>query len=149
MVPAAFVVLDKLPLNPNGKVDRSMLPEPEGDRPNVDAAFVAPKRLAEIQMAQIWATILKLETVGICDNFFELGGNSLLAAQLMVKIRETFHVEMPVRCLFEAPTIENLVQSLESLRRGVPVFSHTVDLQAEAILAPDIYPRETGTDLSK
>ncbi|MEG4208055.1 amino acid adenylation domain-containing protein [Microcoleus sp. Pol7_A1] len=148
MVPAVFVVLDKLPLNPNGKVDRSMLPKPEGERPNLDAAFVAPKKPAEIQMAQIWTTILKLERVGICDNFFELGGNSLLAAQLMVKIRDIFHAEMPIRCLFETPTIKNLVQSLESLRRGVPVFSHTIDLQAEATLDPDIYPRETGTDLS-
>lgn len=147
MVPEAYVMLDEMPLNPNGKVDRKALPAPESDRPDLDSVFIAPRSEIETQMAQTWATILKLETVGIRDNFFELGGNSLLAAQLMVTLQEMFQIELPVRHLFENPTVEGLARTVEALQQGLPVFANQIDLQAEAVLDEDIYPTGTPVDL--
>lgn len=148
MLPAAFVMLEQLPLNPNGKVDRKALPAPDGDRPDLDATFIAPRTDVEVQMAHTWATILKLETVGVEDNFFELGGNSLLAAQLMVSLQATFEIELPVRHLFEHPTIAGLARTVDALRRGLPVFANHIDLAAEAVLDDEIYPTGTPVDLT-
>ncbi len=147
MVPGAFVMLDQLPLNPNGKVDRKALPDPDGDRPDLDSAFLAPRTDTEAQMVQVWATILKLETVGVCDNFFELGGNSLLAAQMIVHLQERFQIELPVRHLFENPTIEGLARTVAALQQGLPVFTNPIDLRAEAMLDADIYPTGTPVNL--
>lgn len=148
MLPSAFVILDQMPLNPNGKVDRHALPAPEGDRPHLDSMFVAPCTETEVAMAHTWANLLKLETVGVQDNFFELGGNSLLAAQLMVSLQATFQIELPVRHLFEHPTIAGLANTVDALRRGIPVFANQIDLAAEAVLDEDIYPTGTPVDLA-
>lgn len=148
MLPAAFVMLEQMPLNPNGKIDRKALPAPDSDRPDLDSTFVAPRTDLEVQMAHTWASILKLETVGVQDNFFELGGNSLLAAQLMVSLQATFQIELPVRHLFEHPTIAGLARTVDALRRGIPVFTNHINLAAEAVLDEDIYPTGTPVDLA-
>ncbi len=119
MLPAAFVTLDQLPLSPNGKVDRARLPVPSESRPVVEASFAAPGTIVEDVLAQMWAGILGVERVGVNDDFFDLGGHSLLATQVVTRVRETFHVELPLRRLFESPTIGSLAESIESeLRAG-------------------------------
>jgi amino acid adenylation domain-containing protein len=108
MVPAAFVFLDSLPLTPNGKVDRKALPAPDHSRPELDDAFVAPRNPVEAILANIWAEVLKLEKVGIRDNFFNLGGHSLLATQVISRMRNAFSIEVPLRQVFDAPTIAEM-----------------------------------------
>lgn len=149
MVPSTFTVLDTLPLTPNGKVDRRALPAPESTRPELEAAYIAPRTLLEEQLADIWAEVLGVEKVGIQDNLLELGGNSLLAAQLIVRLQETFDIDLPARCLFESPTVMGLAQIIEALRResSAAVFASTTpDLKAEVVLDPEIYPRGTLVD---
>jgi surfactin family lipopeptide synthetase A len=119
MVPSAFVLLDALPLTPNGKVDRRALPAPDQSRPDQSVTFVAPRSPIEQQLADIWAEVLRLEQVGIHDNFFELGGHSLLATQVISRLRQAFGVELPVRTLFEAPTVADLGARLETVRWAV------------------------------
>jgi acyl carrier protein len=107
MVPDAFVALDSLPLTPNGKIDRQRLSEPP-KKSAIDDNFVAPRTQLEEELAGLWSEVLKVERVGINDNFFDLGGHSLLATRLMFQLREHFNVDVPLRALFEAPTIATL-----------------------------------------
>ncbi|MGZ4113274.1 MAG: amino acid adenylation domain-containing protein, partial [Tumebacillaceae bacterium] len=113
MVPSAFMYLDALPLTPSGKLDRRALPEPERDREELKRTYVAPRTPVEETLALIWADILRLEQVGIMDNFFELGGHSLLATQVVSRIKGAFDVELPLRKLFEAPTVSDLAIAVE------------------------------------
>jgi acyl carrier protein len=108
MVPAAIVVLESLPMNTNGKVDRAALPSPESVLASEPAGYVAPRTPVEEMLAGIWATILRVERVGLHDNFFALGGHSLLATQVVSRVRNTAGVELPLSVLFEAPTIAEL-----------------------------------------
>ncbi|MEW6736478.1 MAG: phosphopantetheine-binding protein [Acidobacteriota bacterium] len=108
MIPSAFVILDTLPLTANGKIDRKALAELDQERPISSNNYVAPRSLDEKILATIWSEILNLEQIGVYDNFFELGGHSLLATQLVSRIRERFHVNLPLRSLFEDPTIAGL-----------------------------------------
>ncbi|WP_370469510.1 non-ribosomal peptide synthase/polyketide synthase, partial [Corallococcus caeni] len=111
MVPASLLVLEALPLNANGKVDRKALPEPT-DAPRA-SAFVAPRTATEEKLSALFAEVLRVERVGIRDDFFALGGHSLLATQLVSRVRAGFGVELPLRALFEAPTVEALAPKLE------------------------------------
>jgi surfactin family lipopeptide synthetase A len=113
MVPSAFVFLDSLPLTPNGKLDRKRLPAPDNSRPEIEDAFAAPRTPIEEILANIWAEVLKLDQVGIHDNFFELGGHSLLATQVVSRIRSNFAVDLPLRNIFEAPTIAALAPRVQ------------------------------------
>jgi amino acid adenylation domain-containing protein len=106
MVPAAFVALEALPLMSSGKVDRRALPAP--DATLLARAYVAPRTLTESRLAALWAQVLRVQRVGLQDHFFELGGHSLLATQLVARIRSELGVELPLRALFEAPTLEQL-----------------------------------------
>ncbi|MDB9510452.1 amino acid adenylation domain-containing protein [Kamptonema animale CS-326] len=122
MLPAAFVILDKLPLTPNGKVDRRALPAPEMSRTELEATFIAPRTPIEEMLAGSWADILRVEKVGINNNFFELGGHSLLATQLISRVRTTFGLELPLRRLFEQPTVASFADCIETaLRQGQAV----------------------------
>lgn len=110
MVPASFTMLDMLPLMPNGKVDRRALPEPDRDAAQAAHTYVAPRSPAESELAEIWAEVLKVEQVGIHDDFFMLGGHSLLATRIVSRIRQAFPVELPLRVLFDKPTIAELAE---------------------------------------
>ncbi|AVH67903.1 amino acid adenylation domain-containing protein [Nostoc sp. 'Peltigera membranacea cyanobiont' N6] len=112
MVPASFVFLDTLPLNPNGKIDRRALPAPHISDLGLSTNFVLPQNATEEVLASIWAKVLRLEQVGIHDNFFELGGHSLLATQVMSRVRQAFQREIPLQLLFENPTIATLAQAI-------------------------------------
>ncbi|NCR47145.1 MAG: non-ribosomal peptide synthetase, partial [Microcystis aeruginosa SX13-01] len=105
MVPTAFVLLDTFPLTPNGKIDRRALPVPDLQS---QGEYIAPRNPIEEKIAQIWAEVLKLERVSIEDNFFELGGHSLLATQVISRCQEAFEIALPLRYLFESPTIAQL-----------------------------------------
>jgi amino acid adenylation domain-containing protein len=106
MMPQAFVILESLPLTPNGKIDRSALPAPDLQSEQKD--YVAPRTPTEEMVAQIWAQVLKVEQVGIDDNFFELGGHSLLATQVISRLQEALQISLPLRSLFESPTVAQL-----------------------------------------
>jgi amino acid adenylation domain-containing protein/natural product biosynthesis luciferase-like monooxygenase protein/non-ribosomal peptide synthase protein (TIGR01720 family) len=112
MVPAAFVTLDRLPLNSSGKLDRNALPAPESRRD--EQAYVAPRTALELALADIWTDVLGVDRIGIHDNFFELGGHSLIATRLVSRIREMLDVEVPIRSVFEARTIYELANRMET-----------------------------------
>jgi len=112
MIPSGWVLLDALPLNANGKVDRRALPAPDGVRPDLGAVYVAPRTALEEVVAGIWCEVLRIERVGIQDNFFTLGGHSLLATQVVSRIGEALQIEVPLRRLFEAPTVCGLAEAL-------------------------------------
>jgi len=116
MVPPAFVVLESLPVTPNGKVDRHALPAPEPVKLELAGGYVAPRTPVEEVLVKIFASVLGLKRVGIQDNFFELGGHSLLATQLVSRVRDAFGVELPLRSVFEAPAIAQLSKVVESLK---------------------------------
>jgi acyl carrier protein len=111
MLPAAFVPLDALPMTPNGKIDRRALIElPMNLAPQLNENHVAPRNAAESVVAGIWEQTLGIMQVGVLDNFFELGGNSLSAIRIIVRLREIFQVDLPLRGLFEAPTVAGVVE---------------------------------------
>ncbi|RYZ41973.1 MAG: amino acid adenylation domain-containing protein, partial [Myxococcaceae bacterium] len=122
MVPQAVVVLERLPLLPNGKVDRKALPAPEAVREPRKQAHVAPRTPAEQMLAGFWAEVLRLESVGLHDNFFEVGGHSLLAMQLVARVREAFRVDLPLRDVFESPTVAALAERISRVAAvaGIP-----------------------------
>ncbi|HEY0022717.1 MAG TPA: non-ribosomal peptide synthase/polyketide synthase [Longimicrobium sp.] len=125
MVPAAFVHMDALPVNPNGKLDRKALPEPvfAGD----EEAYVAPRTPVEEVLAGIWAEVLGVARLGVEASFFELGGHSLLATRVVSQVRERFGVELPLRALFEGPTVAELAARVEEMRgAGLPVLPPVV-----------------------
>ncbi len=111
MLPSAFVILDALPLSPNGKIDRLALPIPDLAQ-NRQQVFVPPRTPTEELIANIFASVLKLKQVGIHDNFFELGGHSLLATQVVSRLQQTFKIEFPLSSLLSFPTVEGINQTL-------------------------------------
>ncbi|HSN85605.1 MAG TPA: amino acid adenylation domain-containing protein, partial [Thermoanaerobaculia bacterium] len=131
MVPAAFVRLDALPLTPNGKVDRKALPAPEQTR--LEADYVAPRTPVEEALAGLWTDLLGIERIGAADHFFDLGGHSLLATRLMAAIRDVFRVDLPLRLLFERPTVEKLAEAItEAGVAGVSLADPVVPLPRTA-----------------
>lgn len=150
MLPATFVVLDRLPMLPNGKVDRRALPTPSGQRPLLAEPYQPPGDELEEQLVAIWRAVLELERVGVLDDFFALGGDSLLASRVVSRIRDTFSVELRLADLFEAPTIRGLRERVEAAskdmagdialgedeRRGLlDQIEHLSDAEVEALLS--------------
>ena len=116
MIPAAFVTLAQMPLTPSGKVDRKALPKPDQDQR--EQPVVLPRTPTEQQLADMWTELLGVTQVSIHDNFFDLGGHSLLLTQLASRMRNTMNVELPLRSLFEAPTLMALAERVEVARQG-------------------------------
>jgi amino acid adenylation domain-containing protein len=133
MVPTVFVRLLMLPLTQNGKVDRAALPPPDVENTLRDEEFIAPRTPIEERLAVLLSSLLGLEQVSVNDNFFMLGGHSLLGTQLIAQIRSTFGVEMALRTLFDAPTIEQLSREIERLLMA-KVEAMTED-EAQSLLA--------------
>jgi amino acid adenylation domain-containing protein len=127
-IPTGFFFLDRLPLTPHGKIDRSALLAARGGLKVAGKKFVAPRDSTEKRLARIWADLLRLEDVGVFDNFFELGGHSLLAGQVLARVGNAFGVSLPIRAIFEAPTVEALAGRLKEASkmpsrkpaRGIP-----------------------------
>jgi acyl carrier protein len=117
MLPSHYQTLPTLPLTANGKLDRAALPAPSRDRPTLTHPYTPPRTATETTIAQIWATVLARDQIGIHDNFFELGGHSLLATQVLVRLRQAFATELPLRALFEAPTIAELADTITAALR--------------------------------
>jgi len=113
MVPAVYVRLAALPVTTNGKVDRAALPTPDAANTLRDLDTVAPRSGVETEVAQIVATLLSVDNVGVDDNFFLLGGHSLLGTQLIMRLRDAFGVELALRTLFDAPTVAELAAEIE------------------------------------
>ena len=114
LVPNTFVILDSLPLTPNGKCDRRALPLPNPEL-NRSVDYVAPDNPTQEAIAAIFSQVLKLEKVGIYDNLFEMGGNSLQATQVISRLRESFSLELPLRRLFEQPTVADLALAVTEI----------------------------------
>jgi hypothetical protein len=112
MIPTAYVWIDHLPLSPNGKLDRRRLPAPTAGRPGLDQSYTAPRTAVEATLARIWQDVLQIDQIGIHDNSSSLGGHSLLATQVASRIRDTLHHELPLRQLFEHPTIHTLATTI-------------------------------------
>jgi acyl-coenzyme A synthetase/AMP-(fatty) acid ligase/acyl carrier protein len=113
MVPSAIVMVEQMPLSANGKIDRNALPDPaQSSEAKVDE-FVAPRNPTEEAIALIWADVLKKEKVGVTENFITLGGHSLLAIRVLGKLSRRFGVRLPLRSLFDAPTIADLSELVD------------------------------------
>jgi acyl carrier protein len=113
MVPSAFMQLEKFPLSRHGKIDREKLPEPGKELCGQE--YVAPRNATEEALCRLWQEVLRLEHVGSHDNFFRIGGHSLRAAQVAVRMRESFKVEIPLRRMFELPTIAQLAEVIDQM----------------------------------
>jgi len=112
MVPSAFVLLDEMPLTPNGKIDRRALPAPEELRPEIEQHYVAPRNHIEVALVELWQEVLGVNPIGVRDNFFELGGHSLKATRLLARVRQVFRTQLPLSVVFEATTVEALARAL-------------------------------------
>jgi len=118
MLPGAVVALPALPLTPSGKVDRRALPAPDLMAQKTGHAYVAPRGALEALLASIWAEVLGVERVSVADSFFDLGGNSLMATQAAILVQEVLPVEIPLRNVFEAPTIAGIATFIEQSARS-------------------------------
>ena len=116
MIPSSFVLLDELPMSPNGKVDRAALPGLKDVRAYLGSEQVPPRNGVEEQLIRIWVEVLEIESLGIHDNFFELGGHSLMATRVVSRIHQQLAVELTVAALFAYPTVAELAKNVESLR---------------------------------
>jgi acyl carrier protein len=147
IIPSKYVVLEALPLTPTGKVDRRALPAPDTTRPALDSPFVKPRTPIEAKLAVIWADVLGLEEVGMHDSFLELGGHSLLATKLIARVIDVFAVELPLRTLFEAPTVAEMAVVIiqhqvntadqEQIERMLTALEALADEQAQRLRADE------------
>jgi amino acid adenylation domain-containing protein len=135
MVPSVIVQLETLPLNANGKVDRHALPAPDEVSTVVTQGYVGPRSAVEEMLCGLWADVLGARQVGVEDNFFELGGHSLLATQVMSRVRAAFGVELPLRALFETPTVAGVATALSAQLSG-----------GETRPRPPLVRRESGAE---
>ncbi|RCJ40973.1 non-ribosomal peptide synthetase [Nostoc minutum NIES-26] len=147
MIPSAFVVVDGIPLTPNGKVDKNSLPTDDIIHPNSPKSFIVPRNFTELALEKIWTNLLNISPIGVTDNFFDLGGHSFLAVRLMAKISERFGHNLPLSTLFENTTIEKLAKIVSqpvSLGSGSPL----VAIQSSGSLRPFFCVHAAGGDVN-
>ena len=120
MVPSTIVVMDALPLTASGKVDRNRLPDPEKLRPEIESTYVEPQTPLERDLAGIWSEVLGVRQIGVDDNFFHLGGHSLLAMRVVSRVRGALQIDLPLRTLFEFPTIAGLARCIQERQVMTP-----------------------------
>jgi amino acid adenylation domain-containing protein len=132
MIPSKWVKLEKIPLSATGKVNRAALPSPDYTRPVFEETFVSPRNPTEEALSSIWARVLRRERVGVKDDFFELGGQSLLAAEASFFMSQAFQLEIPLRLLFNNPTIEELALAIEEIL--VEEIDSLTEAEAQALL---------------
>jgi acyl carrier protein len=149
MLPSATLFLDALALTPSGKIDRSSLPAQEWARTEAAQTYAPPRTPFETALAGIWAQVLGVERVGIDDNFFDLGGHSLLAVKVISRMLDTLQVELPVRAIFDAPTVADMAAFIttqhtkaaaeeeEQLDRMVAELEQLPDEEVEQLLAEE------------
>jgi acyl carrier protein len=133
MLPSAYVTVAQLPYTPNGKVDRDALPEPAWDLATATEAFLAPSTETERRVAGIWSAVLGVEQVGARDNFFALGGHSLVAMQVMSRLRSELGVTLPLRAIFDAPTVSELAAAVDAAPAPVLVSERVGAADAPAL----------------
>jgi amino acid adenylation domain-containing protein len=143
MIPTAFMMLEQIPLSPNGKADRRALPDPDGLRPDLAAGYVAPRSEIERSIAAIWQEVLQVEKVGTRDNFFDLGGHSLLMVQVHSKLRDLVEREITMVDLFKYPTISTLAEFLSDEQSGLSSAQSGIDRakarrESQAVGATDV-----------
>jgi amino acid adenylation domain-containing protein len=119
MLPSTIMLLETMPLTPGGKLDRLALPSPDRGRPELIESYLAPRTALERMLTDVWTEVLGIEQVGVHDNFFELGGHSLLAMQVVARVREACGVELPLRALFEEPTVAGVAAQVQAARGAV------------------------------
>jgi amino acid adenylation domain-containing protein len=131
--PSDFVLIDAMPLTANGKIDRKSLPPPESSSTLAEKIYVAPRNQNERIVAEIWAEVLNAKQIGASDNFFEIGGHSLLASRAIARLRTAFDLEIPLRAIFEAPTVAELTEK-------IAVYQNQSDFAASRALEPSERP---------
>ena len=136
MIPAVFVHLDQMPLTPNGKVDRRALPAAHIGAPESADSFEPPRTGIEQSVSEVFEKVLQVSGVGRHDSFFDLGGHSLLVARTQMLLRDKLGFDLPVRMLFESPTVAGLAAAIETNRAE----AISIDFDAEAVLDPEIRP---------
>jgi acyl-CoA synthetase (AMP-forming)/AMP-acid ligase II/acyl carrier protein len=138
LIPSRIMILDEMPLTPNGKIDRRALPAPPTGRDEFADAYTPPRTQVEEILAQIWAAVLGLDRVGIEDNFFSIGGHSLLATRAMSRINSSFQIVLPLRRLFELPTIAELAEAIDAAKaaESQPRLPDIVPLARKGIAVP-------------
>ncbi len=136
LVPSAFVPLEALPLNANGKVDTRALPDFDGRRPDLDAGHVAPRNEIERELVAIWQQVLGVPRVGVQDRFFDLGGHSLLAVRLVAQLEKKFGRKLPVAAIFQHRTVEQLARLLRAEEPRYASGSSIVDIQGQGTRPP-------------
>jgi amino acid adenylation domain-containing protein/thioester reductase-like protein len=145
MIPSAFVLLDELPMTPNGKIDRRGLPIPKSfqrDQRN----YIAPRTTLEKQLVEIWIELLGIEPISIYDTFCELGGHSLLTIQLIADLKQVFELELTLENFLHMPTVAGLAQTIEALRQATTVTVPSNFVETKILLDPSIYPQNTLTE---
>jgi amino acid adenylation domain-containing protein len=133
MVPCNYILLDSLPLNVNGKINRLALPKPTSSNGQQEKIFVAPTTTVEVKLAQLWSELLNVERISIHDNFFQLGGDSLLATQIVLKIQDTFKQEIDFVEFFEKPTIASIADYLETIEWAANGLNNTKTEKIEEV----------------
>ncbi|HEX8362584.1 MAG TPA: amino acid adenylation domain-containing protein, partial [Longimicrobium sp.] len=135
MAPAATVVLPEMPRTPNGKVDQKALPAPTGSRAHLEGGYVGPRTMGEEMLSEIWAQAFGIARVGIHDDFFHLGGHSMLAFQILARIRTAFDVELPLKSFFQTPTVAGLAAAIAERTGKRDEYQDYVD--SLPVLTPD------------
>ncbi|MEM8718413.1 MAG: amino acid adenylation domain-containing protein [Cyanobacteria bacterium P01_G01_bin.39] len=146
MMPAAFVILDTLPLLPNGKVNRLALPAPDNTRQEPSSTYVVPQDQLESHLTEIWSEVLGIQPIGVKDNFFDLGGNSLQAVSLFAQIEKQFGKNLPLATLFQSGTVAEIAQIIRS-EKWLSPWESLVPIQPNGSKPPLFYIHAGGGNL--